>query len=378
MQTSLPKPSAEALVQSDALRQLICTQIDRDGALSFAEYMHLCLYAPNLGYYTSGTQKFGQAGDFITAPEVSERFGQCLANQFADILIQLENPIILEIGAGSGRLALDVLTHLQNKNALPERYCILEVSPDLAAKQKSLLQTELPELFSKIIWLEQLPENDFNGIIFGNEVLDALPVHCFAIENNAVFERTVSHHNQQFVWHKKPADDKLQKEVRELNLTNTHYHSEINLSLMPWIDDLQKKLNQGVLLFIDYGFPEREFYCEQRNTGTLMCHYRHHAHPDPFVYPGLQDITAHVDFTAVAIAADTLNLSVLGYTTQADFLVHTGIVTLAEHNPTLKTSQAVQTLTFPHEMGELFKVIALGKNIDLPLCGFENDIQYKL
>ena len=374
MTIKLPKPSDQAIAQSHELTALIKTHIDHNGPLSFTDYMNLVLYTPGLGYYSSDLQKFGSAGDFITAPEISPLFGQCLATAFDTVLANLKNPVIVEIGAGTGKLAADMLKNLRQPI---ERYYIVEISAELREKQQAYLQEHCPQQFHLIQWLDTLPTQSINGVIFGNEIIDALPVTCFEKQGAQIFERKVSYKNQQFTWENHPAKTELTHEVHALNLAATFYQSEINLDLKTWLRSLNNCLNQGVMLFIDYGFPEREYYHPQRCTGTLMCHYQHHAHPDPFYYPGLQDITAHVDFTRIALAADELGLSVDGYCNQASFLIDQGIEKLAV-NLDLATSQAIQTLLFPHEMGELFKVIVLSKNCAEPQQIIKNDCQYKL
>lgn len=358
MSAILPRPSPDAIAHSQRLSAHIQAIIAKNGPISFANYMDLALYAPGLGYYSAGAQKFGEAGDFITAPELTPLFGQCLAAAFDKVLSTLETPTLFELGAGSGKLARDIL---QNLHCPIDAYYILEVSADLKAKQQALLKNTCPKQFHKIHWLDSLPDTPINGIIFGNEVLDALPVHCFEKKGDAVYERNVAVHHDHFVWQNAPATAALQKTVSALNLKSSPYQSEINSLLPAWLASLNDSLKQGMLLFIDYGFSEREYYHPDRNTGTLICHYRHHTNTDPFFYPGLQDITAHVDFTAVAIAADALDLEIAGYCNQANFLLEAGIETLAK-TIDIKTSKAIQTLLFPHEMGELFKVIALNKS----------------
>lgn len=374
MKSTLPKPSDEAIAQSRQLTQLIHAEITHKGALSFADYMHLALYTPGLGYYSSGLQKFGASGDFVTAPEISPLFGQCLASSFDLSLKTLEHPVLLEIGAGTGKLAADILKHLRRPI---ERYCILEISADLRLKQQAYLQAQCPAQYHLIQWLDALPAEPITGIVFGNEILDALPVTCFEKQDNQIFERKVGLKDGRLAWENQRASPELALAVSELGLANTAYQSEIHLGLKAWLTPLFNSLAKGLILFIDYGFPEREYYHPQRSMGTLMCHYRHFSHSDPFFYPGLQDITAHVDFTRVAMLADELGLSVEGYTNQTGFLIDNGIEALAGHlDP--RASKALQTLLFPHEMGELFKVILLSKNYpEMPEL-IKHDWQYKL
>lgn len=395
----LPVPSPEALAhQQKLLNHLSQVFRGQGGWMSFADFMHHALYAPGLGYYSAGSLKFGSAGDFVTAPEISSLFSQCLARQCAQIIenIKKQSPgspiIILELGAGSGKMAADLLLALQELNQLPSEYWILEVSADLKARQQAWLKEQFPDYFEKIHWLNRLPETPFTGIILGNEVLDAMPVHVFQLKNHQILEGTVTAQAGKWKMHfEPPITASLQPAVEGLlktlpnprgdeqgalpELLGDGYISEINLSLDAWINSLSHCLKQGVMLFIDYGFPRHEYYHPSRNTGTLMCHYRHHAHADPFLYIGLQDITAHVDFTAVALAAVEHGLSVEGFTHQAGFLLDNDLMGIAEKNTTLNPyvlSQQIQQLTQPHEMGELFKVIALGKNIDFELTGFQH------
>ena len=382
---TLPTPSLELQARSQQLLNLISqTMAANRGAISFANYMELALYAPSLGYYSGGLTKFGEAGDFITAPELSPLFGYCIANQCVEILSQTGGDI-LEFGAGSGKLALDVLSYLAGRDALPKNYLIMEPSAELQQRQRHLLATKAPNLLERITWLNQLPER-FTGVILANEVLDAMPVHLFEVDEHIIYERAVSLQNEQLIWHKKllRPDSKLAKQVGNLQKHYgnewPHYISEISLMIPAWLKSIGQLLNQGAVLLIDYGFPGHEYYHPQRNTGTLMCHYRHYAHADPFYFPGLQDITSHVDFTLVANSAVEAGLEVLGYTHQAAFLLNSGLLKgLSELAVSdleqFALAQQVKKLTLPHEMGELFKVMALGKNISGELLGFNHQDQ---
>jgi SAM-dependent MidA family methyltransferase len=374
----IPTPSRDALQHSLQLLAHIFSEMKRhNGKISFAEYMGFALYTPGLGYYSGGMQKFGVRGDFVTAPELSALFSKCLASQCQEILENLRGGDILEIGAGSGQMAVDILLTLTKANALPNYYYILELSADLKKRQQEKIAALCPAFFDRVVWLESLPAFDFKGIILANEVLDAMPVHQFQIYQSILHEVEVT-----------AQDDKLQYQISPTNNPRllAHYHSrtwpteytsEINLHLKPWIMSLSDILKSGVILIIDYGFPQHEYYHSQRSMGTLMCHYKHYAHHDPFLYPGLQDITAHVDFTAIAEAASDVALDVLGYTSQAAFLFDTGLMTLAREydastdKEIIVRNHAIQTLTSPAEMGELFKVIALGRNFEETLMGFK-------
>jgi len=328
-----------------------------------------------LGYYVSGSRKLGADGDFITAPEISPAFSECLALQCQQVFNELEAPSILEFGAGSGVMAAEILLALEKNEQLPQHYFILEVSPDLQERQLQTLQEKCPHLLSFVSWLSELPKA-FEGVVLANEVLDAMPVHCFEVQKGGFFERGVTLENDAFIWKTKK---NVVLDVGAIPCgcpLNDKYSSEICFAIKPWLTALYDSIKRGVVVLIDYGFPEHEYYHPDRDQGTLMCHYRHHAHTDPFIYLGLQDITAHVDFTAVARAADQCGFSLLGYTNQANFLMALDILsnTPMESLSTSQQyahSQAIKKLLLPSEMGELFKVIALGKSIEIPLRGFQ-------
>jgi SAM-dependent MidA family methyltransferase len=372
---TLPAPSPEAAQHSAQLCEHIRNDIiANDGWISFARYMELALYAPGLGYYTAGAHKFGEAGDFVTAPELSPLFGRTLARQAPEIMAH-SGTHILELGAGSGKLAADMLGELEHLGQLPDSYSILEVSADLRERQQALLRERLPQLVARVRWLDSLPEK-FSGVIVANEVLDALPVHLVHWQDSAITERGVTLSDNSFVWQEHAIIDTNLLEAAQKISVPDGYVSEICLAAHGLINSLAQCLEQGAMLLIDYGFGAREYYHPQRNRGTLMCHYRHHAHDDPFYLPGLQDITAHVNFTDIAECGIDVGLHLLGYTTQAFFLINCGITELLQDavpeklRDYLPLSAQLQKLTSPAEMGELFKVIALGKNISQPLRGF--------
>ncbi len=372
----LPEPSQEALTHSRSLVDFIAQRIAQAGGwISFAEYMSLALYAPGQGYYSAGARKFGPGGDFITAPELTPIFAQCIAAQAARVLAATGGGEILELGAGSGRLAVDMLLELRRLDSLPERYCILDLSPDLRQRQRALLQAEAPDLLARVEWLDTLPER-FTGFIVGNEVLDAMPVHLVHWQSDAVCERGVARSSAGFEFQDRPLPaGTLLDAAHSLPITGPDYLSEINLAAPALVRSLADRLARGLILFLDYGFPQTEYYHPDRNTGTLMCHYRHHVFDEPFLLPGLTDITAHVDFTAVADAALVAGLDVLGYASQAHFLINCGVLACLERFEPgsldyLKQTAEAQKLIQPSEMGELFKVIALGRGIDAPLMGF--------
>lgn len=362
----LPKPSAEALQQSNALTALIRAAIENSGNwIPFSAYMRLALYSPGLGYYSGGAAKFGS--DFYTAPEISPLFGQALAHHAAEVLAAAPGDI-LELGAGSGKLARDILLELEKLDSLPGHYFILEVSADLRQRQQQAL-SERPDLLQRVRWLDSLPAL-FEGLIVANEVLDALPVEIVRVEENAFFQRGVAWVDGKFAWEDRPlGEGKLLDEAIRLDLP-AGYVSEINLEAEALVCTLSEMLKKGELLLIDYGFGSKEYYHSQRSGGTLMCHYRQHVHDDPFFLPGLQDITAHVDFSAVAENGIDSGLAFSGYTTQAHFLINCGILQLlAQTSPEdtvryLQQSAAMQKLLSPAEMGELFKVISFTREMN--------------
>ncbi len=365
---TLPPPSAEALAHSARLIEHIHARMTAAaGWLSFAQYMELALYAPGLGYYASGTAKLGAAGDFVTAPELSPLFGRTLAGPVAEVLRQTGGDV-LELGAGSGRLALDLLRELERLDTLPARYLILEVSPDLRARQHALLEAHAAHLLNRVVWLDALPET-LLGVVLGNEVLDALPVHLLHRVGGLWMERGVVR-DAGFAWDDRPAP----RHLLPAGIPETDgYLTEVCPAAAALVSSLAERLQQGLLLFIDYGFPAAEYYHPQRSMGTLRVHYRHHSLDDPFYLPGLADITAHVDFSAIAAAA--ANLDLLGYTSQSNFLLNAGLLDLlGELDPDtldyLRAASSVQKLLQPTEMGELFKVIALGRRLASAPAGF--------
>lgn len=386
LHATLPPPSDIALAHSRSVQTMIRDKIHAAGGwISFEQFMNLALYTPGMGYYSSGATKLGSAGDFVTASEISSLFGRTLAQQVIQIYRQISQTDILEFGAGSGKLALDLLFELEKSDALPGKYFILEISAELRQRQQMLLADKAPHLVHLVEWLEQLPAQ-FNGIILANEVLDAMPVHMVAWHNNELFERGVIWQNGQFAWQDRPIQNiELHHAASQLtSLINPHndvaftYVSEINLAATHFMRSLANIMQQGIILLIDYGFGRDEYYHPQRSQGTLMCHYRHHAHDDPFFLPGLQDITSHVDFSAISAAAENTELVLLGYTTQAYFLINCGITEILAQTPVedtnnyLPQANQLQKLVSPAEMGELFKVIGFGKNFSEPLIGFKN------
>lgn len=372
---TLPTPDPIALKISAALTEHIAAEIDAAGGwISFARYMELALYAPGLGYYAAGSRKLGAAGDFITAPELSPLFARTLSREIAELLSG-SAPHLIEVGAGSGALAVELLLALEALGALPERYDILELSADLIERQRESIASRAPHLASRVHWLNGLPPT-FSGVVIGNEVLDAMPAERVCWREEGIFCRGVAREGNAFIWQDRPAEGALLAAAESLapGLPRP-YVSEINLAASAWVRGWGSILNRGALLLIDYGFPAAEFYHPDRAQGTLMCHYRHHSLDDPFFYPGLSDITTHVDFTAVAQAAVDGGLEVLGYTSQANFLMNCGVLELMGNGPDdakarAQQSHAANMLLSPAEMGELFKVIAVGRGVAGPLAGF--------
>ena len=369
----LPAPDSLAKMYSERLRCCIVREIVNNGPLTFARYMQLALYAPGLGYYSAGAQKFGEAGDFTTAPEISPLFSKAVARQCQQVLADLDGGEILELGAGSGVMAVDILRELARHQCLPTRYYILEVSADFRERQVALIKSKIPQLLSRVHWLSQLPSYPIRGVIVGNEVIDAMPVHKFKIKNG-IKEIYVDYKADQFIWKIDEPSSLLVESVRDLGIDFSEgYESEINLLMKGWISLLTEILHTGLILLIDYGFPRYEYYHPDRNQGTIVCHYRHHSHFDPLILIGIQDITAHVDFTVFSEVASP-SLTIAGFTHQAAFLLNCGITSFIPscEDPILRyvITQQIKKLTLPSEMGELFKAVALTKNYRQPLLGF--------
>jgi SAM-dependent MidA family methyltransferase len=348
--------------------------------MPFFDFMQQALYSPKWGYYNRIQSPLGAHGDFITAPELTPLFGYRIANQCENIFKQLAHPEIFEFGAGTGRLCIDVLTHLEVLDALPEAYHILDLSGSLQALQQENIQTHVPHLAHLICWHTTLPEMPLEGVILANEVLDAMPVHRFLKTPDNLFESMISlDNNQKLIEQFEPCTNTAL--IQHVNQIFTHdittpYASEANLLITGWIKACFDLLSRGAVLLIDYGFPQHEYYHPDRHQGTLMCHYQHQAHANPLLHPGEEDITAHVDFTHVADSALKAGFHVTGYTNQGAFLLANGLLSLLEAitdntKAQIQAQQAVKKLLQPHEMGELFKVMGLTKALDIPLTGFQ-------
>ena len=375
----LPPPTPEAAAHSRKVAEHLAEVIaDGDAWIPFSRYMEIALYATGLGYYTAGARKFGAEGDFVTAPEISPMFAKCLALQSRQVLRQTGGHI-LELGPGSGALAVELYGELKSQGAAPAKYLLLEVSPDLRDRQRRKIAERFPQEFDRFVWLDRLPEK-VRGVVIANEVLDVVPFCLVHRTGGDLLERGVIVTEAGFAWDDEPMPEGDLK--RRANAVIPHgdysYLTEVALAAEGLVRTVAASLEAGVAFFIDYGFPEREFYHPQRSMGTLRCHYRHRFHGDPFFMPGLQDITAHVDFTAMARAAEHGGAEVLGFTTQAYFLISCGLAVLVSAGDPamtlsrLKATSAVHRLISPSEMGELFKVLAIGKGFNDPLLGYQS------
>jgi SAM-dependent MidA family methyltransferase len=374
----LPDPSAEALAASRRLTGDLRADISAAGGwIGFDRYLETVLYRPALGYYSGGSRKFGAAGDFVTAPETSPLFGACIATQVAQWFEAVAHDVI-EFGAGSGAMAAQVLNELTRLGARDVTYRIVELSGELRDRQRRTIEMLAPAQVDRVRWLDRMPDV-LSGVVLANELLDAMPVRLFHLQRGELFERGVAAADdppggRDFCWQDRPADAGFTAEVRATLAAADwpagvgdpdDYVSELGLVGRGWVESIVERMDRAVMLVIDYGFPSREYYHPQRARGTLMCHYRHRSHGDPFWLPGLQDITAHVDFGAIAAAAQARGAGLLGYTSQANFLVNCGLIDMLAKLPRsgylidAKRSQAVHRLVSEAEMGELFKVLAV-------------------
>ena len=378
---SLPIPDSASAAHSERVAAYIRDRIvNSGGRISFAEYMHHALYAPGLGYYAAGAAKLGASGDFVTAPEISPIFGRVLARQCAEVFAEVSDGSILEFGAGSGKLAADLLRALGELEALPEQYRILEISADLRERQEEFLKREIPEFFDRCIWVDNLPE-EHTGIVVANEVLDALPVERFARRSDGIQQVCVGVEGNAFVFVERPAPDHLLDAVANIeadlgNALAVDYVSDISLGAPGWIRDIATRLQRGVIFFTDYGVSRREYYAADKTAGWLRCHFRHHVHNDPLLLPGIQDLTAWVDFSAVADAAINNGLEIVGYVTQAQFLMGGGLEKELENFADLSAREQVELsgqvklLTLPGEMGENFKCVGLSRGVAMTPSAF--------
>ncbi len=378
-ETALPPPGADAAAHTQRVAEHIADAIVAEGDwIPFSRYMELALYAPGLGYYAAGARKFGPEGDFITSPEISPMFANCFALQAAQVL-KLVGGDVLELGPGSGVFAADLFEALKEQGTDPEHYLLLEVSPDLRQRQRQLIATRFPGDIDRFTWIDRLPEK-IRGVVIANEVLDVVPCTMVHRHDGTFLERGVALTEAGFAFDDQPmANPELERRmVSVLPPGDYDYLTEANLAAEALVRTVAASMEAGLALFIDYGYAEREYYHPQRSMGTVRCHYRHRFHGDPFFMPGLQDITAHVDFSAMARAAEQGGCELVGFTTQAYFLISCGLAVLVSAgDPTmtlsrLKGTSAVHRLIGPSEMGELFKVLGFSKGLDGPVLGFQS------
>jgi SAM-dependent MidA family methyltransferase len=385
MQPRLPDPGADERAHSDRLLQLLRTQIAAHGPMSFAQYMERCLYAPGLGYYSAGKTKFGEAGDFVTAPELGGLFARCVANAVQPVMAMLgAQADFLELGGGSGAFAEAALLALAEAGTPPRRYLILEPSADLRERQRERLAGALPaDLNARVAWLDRPPEEAWRGVLFANEVVDALPTTRFTLRAGEVYEEHVTLDGEgRLMRTDRPADALVAGAVRHLERDlgrpfEDGYRSEVLPQLPYWVQAVAGSLEAGVMLFVDYGYVRREYYLPERREGTLMAHYRHHAHADPFHLPGLNDLTASVDFTALAEAGNSAGFGVAAYLPQAQFLLASGLQGAFEQAHAQapddfarhRLAQEVRRLTMPEQMGERFQAMLFARGLEvLPLA----------
>jgi len=388
----LPEPPAELKQLSSKLSAFLRAEIAASGPMPFARYMDRVLYEPGLGYYSAGLHKLGASGDFVTAPELGSLFAACLARQVSDLASALGDYDVLEIGAGSGRLAVDLLCSLPAEHS-PARYLILETSADLRQVQRERIAAEAPDWLARVTWLDGPPCEAWTGLLLANEVIDALPAERFRATSGRAEQLCVTLECDAFEWIGRPAAAELDAVIRAVEQDigrpfPAGYCSEIRPQLPAWLEAMTGQLQQGLALFVDYGYPRREYYLPERSDGTLMCHYRHHAHDDVFFWPGLQDITAWVDFTALAEAGEACGLDVVGYSNQAMFLLGCGLDKVLARRLAdcsdggMAVNAEARQLTLPGMMGERFQVMGLTRNLPSPaqpLRGFSlQDLRYRL
>lgn len=394
MHADLPLPDDAAQAHSVQLAALIRAEIAAEGgSLPFSRFMERSLYAPGLGYYSAGSTKFGEAGDFTTAPELGPLFASCVAQAVAPVLQQLgPEAAFVEIGGGSGAFADIMLKRLLELDALPARYAILEPSADLRERQRERLgQRLIPPVFDLVEWLDGPPSEAWNGVLFANEVIDALPTPRFTLRDGEVFEEGVALDGEgRFVRTDRPADALLAAAVRHVERYLERpfpdgYRSELLPQLPYWIQAVMGGLDRGAMLFADYGYTRREFYQDDRDDGTLRAYYRHRVHNDPYLWPGLQDITASVDFTALAEAGTQAGFDLAGYTTQANFLLGNGLQerlneaeARADEITLLRLRNEAKRLTLPSEMGERFQVMGFSSEVEFGTAFLFNDLSWRL
>ena len=378
---TMPIASEIEIQLSEQLKTKIIQSIhSNDGWISFDRFMELALYDPEFGYYTGNLRKFGEKGDFVTASEISSFFAKTMCIQFEEIFLSLDKNII-EIGAGSGKFALEVIQSLDSKKI--DHYFILEISHSLRKHQYELLIKNLPpHLFGKVQWIDQIPQ-EYNGIIFCNELLDALPIDLIKKSSGIPYQKGVALENDLFIWKDKAIKDLSTYDHINLESLPDNYLAEDAIHIKSWINNISESISKGVVIIIDYGFNHSEYFHEQRSQGTLMCHFKHHAHDNPLIQVGIQDITSHVNFSYVAREASSKGLHINGFISQANFLINCGILELLEKVNIedsvlyMKSVSEIQKLLSPSEMGDLFKVMTIEKNIDINLVGLKNNNKVK-
>lgn len=374
---SMPIASEIEIQLSEQLKtKIIQTIHSNDGWISFDRFMELALYDPEFGYYTGSLRKFGEKGDFVTASEISSFFAKTISIQFKEIFRSLDKNII-EIGAGSGKFALEVIQSLDSENI--DHYFILEISHSLRKHQYDLLIKHLPpHLFSKVLWIDEIPQ-EYRGIVFCNELLDALPVDLIKKVSGVYYQKGVGLENDLFIWKDKPIIDLTIYDHINLESLPDDYLIEDAIHIKSWINKINESIAKGVVIIIDYGFNHSEYFHEQRSQGTLMCHFKHHAHDNPLIQVGIQDITSHVNFSYVAREASNIGLNINGFISQANFLINCGILELLEKVNIedsalyMKSVSEIQKLLSPSEMGDLFKVMIIEKSMDINFIGLKNN-----
>ncbi|HKJ70139.1 MAG TPA: SAM-dependent methyltransferase [Gammaproteobacteria bacterium] len=379
--SALPEPTPAERERAEAVAAVLRERMaDAGGAIPFDQYMRTALYEPGLGYYVGGRERLGRGGDFVTAPELTPFFGYTVAGQVVDLLARTGGGDVVEAGAGSGALAIQLLAELERLGSLPGCYRILEVSPDLRERQRRTIERALPHLLERVEWLDDFPEAGWDGVLVANELLDSLPVHRLRITESGPAELYAAPDDGGFGWQEGPlSDPAVAGPLQAAGALPAGMETEVGLEAPAWAARAGEHLRRGGVLLLDYGHPAAELYSAERPSGTLMCHYRHRAHDDPFFLPGVQDITAHVDFSAVAAAAAASGLEPAGFTTQAQFLLNLGLTHRVEEylgsgnvsdEEQLQLATALKQLTLPQGMGESFKALLLTKGIDGPFPGF--------
>ena len=369
----LPQPDKKSLNQSKLVSDFIRSKIkESHGMISFKEFMHYATYAQDIGYYSGDSLNFGKCGDFITAPEESVIFGHSIAKHCASIIESIANASIVEFGAGSGSLAISLLKKMQEMNIKPRNYFIIDISEDLINRQKQKISKDIPELSSLVHWVTKMPEN-FQGIVIANEVADALPFERFIRADDEVLQVCVTADENRFAYDVIPADKKLNNYVISLEQKNGNrlkndYLSEVSFEAEQWVKNIARNIDRGMLMIFDYGVSRKEYYSPDKDRGWTQCHFKHYAHNEPLIYPGIQDITTWVDFSLLAEAANSQGMKINGFLNQSQFIINSGIINELENFDQMDTKQQltltrqIKLLTLPNQMGENFKCLSLTKD----------------